>query len=148
MRAATQQPEASQLPLRALHAGGAEPARWMQSRRGAPLCTRRFRAVPKCCKRFWSKKQGAGVSPLQHVPLEQCRVKLGSLLYPRCWSLRRSHMPWLARMGQNNAESQFVCHNDNLHKQSKSNRSEMGETPGVHSGGLSCLTTSLDISPR
>lgn len=141
-----QQAEASQLPLRALHAGGAEPEHCMQSCWGARLCTRHFGAVPKCCKRFWSKKQKGRVSPLQQVPLEQCRIKPGLLSYPRCWSLRRSHTPWLARMGQNDAESQFVCH-DNLHKQSEPNRSETGETPGIRAGGLSCLTTSLDISP-
>lgn len=41
-------------------------------------------------------------------------------------------------MGQNNAESQFVCHNDNLYKQSKSNTSEAGETQSIHAGELSC----------
>jgi len=46
-------------------------------------------------------------------------------------------------MGQNNVESQFISHNDNLHKQSKSNTSETGETQGVRAGELSCTCTRL-----
>lgn len=42
--------------------------------------------------------------------------------------------------------SQFVHHDNNLHKQSKSNVSGMGDTQGVSAGELSCTCTGT-ISP-